>query len=854
MGGITQAINAAGRDFSRNLYFKEDIEKIIDKLESCIKRKATDTEHTLRSKLVEMFSCRGVEVQRNLKPHSYRELLETNKIESLEVFPKLCFSQMMKVNAVYKTPKEYMERLVQSLVDDEYNLPSSTTRVKILKQFLGKLDFLRGTPFYSKKLVGIVAEEYSSDINKIDDDIFRNHSVVMQHHKVLKVLLDVYGDMLYPEGESDAELSSLVSRFDEKESDKSALELLSFIRANNPEKKTNERGKLVDSYNILDVDRALVADIKEYVDKVRVDFEKKYKDDLESIKLFENKVYEEQFPLAVNFVTENGLYDFLGTKRFSAMVKSNTGVEWDLGCADEDRLRKICSRFNTCEGYEKFIKYIVNQTQKSLLKTDELKDISEGFFEALAEIEKTVYTEQYTAIKNFVLMRGIYPKLFTDKLISFIKKETGLTIPADESAENVFDAVLKKVCGEAYLLQKINEAFIKRIGEFKTETTQKYQKGKDNTKDKSAIPRILRIAEDLAEGKYKKNSEMKEILYLFAFAFCMSVSFDDEEEKTLRDVKKNLFEDFYCDNIIRYINDYQTMGVYDEPTGVTIQYKNFAEIVYLYWLSKDSNVISPAEKYLSANRMIQNIVSRKAACEVSLKELSVNSKGYYEAKKIAQKKAKGTYIYRNFIRTDSDFGDESLKIKGFLDLPEEEFINIILENYDIDTEKNYETSEAFENENYQEMAEADFSSIADSLREGVPEPFSLVSEGYTLEFYEAVYEDLFADNEQELERRKKLSALIAKINEQIEKTLEEAQTDDFGTYTRTKYMYLYYNYFIRSRMGDEYSETFDDFCDEYIDTLNTDLEACSYQLFSTKNLVDVMLLYSAFITLRTDDM
>jgi hypothetical protein len=131
--------------------------------------------------------------------------------------------------------------------------------------------------------------------------------------------------------------------------------------------------------------------------------------------------------------------------------------------------------------------------------------------------------------------------------------------------------------------------------------------------------------------------------------------------------------------------------------------------------------------------------------------------------------------------------------------------------------------------------------------------FGFVPNCYSLEFYEMVFEEVFVKKEYDANLHMQLSALVKKINEQMKKVLGEAEVEGYDIYTRTRYMYLYYNHFILRRIGERYIETFDDFYDEYCEELNKNLEDCSYQLFSEKNLIDIMLLYSAFITLRTED-
>ena len=270
-------------------------------------------------------------------------------------------------------------------------------------------------------------------------------------------------------------------------------------------------------------------------------------------------------------------------------------------------------------------------------------------------------------------------------------------------------------------------------------------------------------------------------------------------------------------------------------------------------MNKDSKTYSPAEKYLAANAMIKKIVSKIKSAEKEIdKSTTKTGRKYFEAKKLAEKKALGTYVYRNFVRTDSKDGDDSLKIDNFLYLPEEEFLKTILDNYDVNTTIKYSTSAAFENENHQEMAGSNFLSLIDDIRRET-DGFSFASNCFSLEFYETVFEEVFAHKEYDTDLHMQLSALVKKINKQMKQILSEAEMEDYNIFTRTRYMYLYYNHFILKHIGERYVETFDDFYDEYCEQLNIDLEACSYQLFSEKNLIDIMLLYSAFITLRTED-
>lgn len=939
MGGITQAIKIAERDFSKKLYFKEDIEKLIFDLENCIKDKKTDTEQTVRMKILRMFASYGIELEKTLTPEQYREQLELQSIQSVKDFPEMCWNEMMKFNLVYKTPKEYMERLVNELVAPEYNLPDSPIRLKILKQILGKLDCLRGTSFQSKKLINIIENDYDGLISNIGDEIFDNYLVPIQPYKYLRVLLDVYGDLLYKEDEEDDDLASLVSMYNDSITGKTAKQILQFIRSNNSEEKIDTTGEKSDSFNVVNFDRSLVEQISNYLDGVRVAFKEKYDEELESIKLLEQEIYIQQFPIIMQFIHEHRLFEQLKTKRFINLVKSHMSIEIEMNNVDSNLIEAIMDYPLSAEAKEKFNNYLVKQIGNFFKKADAAFRVEYNSFVAnLNRIETDCYLTQYDAIECFIRKRGLCEQLLTGEIKNIALNQQEDDLEVITSGNELMEQITSAVNDKPIILKRIILLLIEKIDKFKAQTNEMFDKGVDRAKDNGSIPRILKISDDLAEGKYKRSSEMKEILYLFAFAFDMSISFVNDKERTLRDVRKSLFEDFYCDNIIRYVNEYQKNGVYEEPTGVTIQFKNFVEIVYLYWLNKDSKTYSPAEKYLAANAMIEQVVSKiKSAERYIEKTTSQTGKKYFEAKKRAEKKAFGTYAYRNFVRTDSEYGDKTLKIDNFLNLPENDFLNIILDRFDVDTAIKYKTSAAFDNENYQTTAEEKIKELITGLTAKVTHTGGLVSNFYPIEFYKSIFDESVLDKEHCEDSHAKLFALVEKVNEQMESVLfnhltitkkgndgkpqkitcritgkdydktfktssdkkakkiviehfpagdytiteitdeietgnsksikikclsnqnikinisdERIECDYEDQITRTRYMLLYYYDFVQSRMGISYAETFDDFYDEYCESLNIDLEDCSYQLFSEKNLIDMMLLYSAFITLRTE--
>lgn len=124
---------------------------------------------------------------------------------------------------------------------------------------------------------------------------------------------------------------------------------------------------------------------------------------------------------------------------------------------------------------------------------------------------------------------------------------------------------------------------------------------------------LIRLADDLAGGKFRMGGKTKTDLYTFAFAFKMTAFTGRPGEKRdqERDLEKNLFRDFYSDNLLRYATEdfLGNAAAYEqEPSGEGINYKNFAEVIYLYYLNKtDSN---PRKRLTAANKCIDRCVAR----------------------------------------------------------------------------------------------------------------------------------------------------------------------------------------------------------------------------------------------------
>ncbi len=140
------------------------------------------------------------------------------------------------------------------------------------------------------------------------------------------------------------------------------------------------------------------------------------------------------------------------------------------------------------------------------------------------------------------------------------------------------------------------------------------------TRDERRTYALVRLADDLAGGKFRMGGKTKSDLYHFAFAFGMTVytGAPGTQPDKHRDLEQNLFRDFYNDNLLRYISrDYQAnVTAYEqEPSGEGINYKNFAEVIYLYYLNRPD--LTPAKRLSQANARIEECAKRARAGKVT---------------------------------------------------------------------------------------------------------------------------------------------------------------------------------------------------------------------------------------------
>lgn len=140
------------------------------------------------------------------------------------------------------------------------------------------------------------------------------------------------------------------------------------------------------------------------------------------------------------------------------------------------------------------------------------------------------------------------------------------------------------------------------------------------------------IAERLAEGKFTNSQIVREDVYIFSIAFHMTFSSDlrsnitenDEDYET--DIRKNLFFDYYCENLFNYDLNKKSSGRKSDNNGDAERsnrkkyipgygpnYRNFVEMIYIYFIGKDN--LTELEKLQGAKKMIKECQKQGKAIE-----------------------------------------------------------------------------------------------------------------------------------------------------------------------------------------------------------------------------------------------
>jgi len=371
------------------------------------------------------------------------------------------------------------------------------------------------------------------------------------------------------------------------------------------------------------------------------------------------------------------------------------------------------------------------------------------------------------------------------------------------------------------------------------------QKKKDNHQQlrKSNAYGLLKVADDLAHGRFGNANVVREEIYLFAIVFELKFFTGDSEEFIApedrdRDIERVMFGDYYSNNLMRYVSEghryIKSGGEEQNPTGKGINYKNYMEAIFLYYIRKNDLTIK--EKLSHAYFMAEDV-------HRSYMEYYRDSNGRLEKQELK----KNTQFFMD------EFKERVLETEG-------EFFQFLIENYDchVDPKKTY----VFNTSKEQESAYLVYIKLLeDAEEEGVTEE-DFKNRGICF-LNDVIDTNKIAQVQQERERgtvdfnalddKTKFDILLYEMDRDLKRRKSIAEIEK-RIISRADILRLFYQEYINWIDEDEVNITqsfpavYDDFCFY----ANQHLTDAFLRPINGRDLYDLILVYSVYCQLNQD--
>lgn len=424
--------------------------------------------------------------------------------------------------------------------------------------------------------------------------------------------------------------------------------------------------------------------------------------------------------------------------------------------------------------------------------------------------------------ENFEKIKG--NPAFVDSLLELVRKKKEIT---------------DKACGDSQEYSRLRTEYNDRIH--------------DDKSNNNSI-RLLKVCHDLAQGNFTESPRCRESLYLFAIAFNMTVftGAPGEIRDSDRDIETRLFRDYYCNNVIRFLNpEYISGAATAEPSGMGINYRNFVEIVYLYYLNRQN--MTPAKKIVDARETVKRVRREYNRLKKKFNSAkNVDTPSYNRLKVIVKKDSRKSVYFRQRFPQIGEIFKES----------EDVLVNYIINHFDIDASAAaYSNSKGFADRREHKCPKEALKMLLDENRELFEEcycePFMLVSM--------VNLEGLLKDDKK-YPQRDDFIRVLNKINDIIFFKGERAAAGlknkkrinlmEFfngitGEVTRTRLLVAYYYAFTFGEKGSGIAKNrrnipFSLFYEKFCAGADVFLKKAMYEPVSSRNLFDMVLVFCSY--------
>lgn len=471
-------------------------------------------------------------------------------------------------------------------------------------------------------------------------------------------------------------------------------------------------------------------------------------------------------------------------------------------------------------GWEKRILTYANAKKQDQEEKKGRKKITEPF-NAVAFVDEGIFTEYDSVIQE--LQEQLH-RIQQSESLNACRKEVAELKKQKKQLEKA-----KNKTTETDELLNVVKAQLKKAEAQLKEEEKSLNRAKQKLKDEKKKYGLVRLADDLASGKFTAAGVTKRDLYLFAVVFDMTYYCPNKTEnseaivKYDTDIEKNLFVDYYTNNLMRFITksyNGKLSGVEVDPSGQGINYKNFAEMVFIYYIAKN---LPPIEKIRNIYEMIKRL------------ENSTQNHNKPDSK--------GTGYFREI------FTEEILE---YSDKEFEAFVGIHYNCRLTDENGRKLNKSEFQLQTNQNTAFEVYCELIDAMT-NLNEPVSRKNSNYGLwitevstlnESQNSSLANVIAGDS---EKRKSFITLLKRINSFME--FESFVKEDSDTITRTAIVVAYYYYYNtrNSCIGvkKNLQEVYNDYTNN-ITGLNAILLEAHMQPISDKNIFDLVVIFSSY--------
>ena len=371
---------------------------------------------------------------------------------------------------------------------------------------------------------------------------------------------------------------------------------------------------------------------------------------------------------------------------------------------------------------------------------------------------------------------------------------------------------------------------------------------------------LLIMADDLANGRFRNFGVTREYLYKFALVFGLTFSLEKTNKKN--DMEKNLLYDFYNYNK-EFFNekiDSDERGIVLDVSGEGINWKNFVEAVYIYYIGNSSNKLNRKQKLSNAEAMIER--RKKAGSAVNHANKTSPTTTYFKMNAVYNNVFNMSedkfekYVSENFDLHKYDrasdtnyikYASEQVSAREVMEFLKMRYSRYIRGNSGIRGLKTRNQTikslaEQLENSKYSR-------DICENWEEHIKNllPHKQKNDYLNMEEISKVLIELALDTPFDEFRTKIYSEQDENVKVVMERVLNYVQTavaDITAPPSRNRIIALFANVFYNENT--DLSTDFIRFKRTFVSGLNEQLGRCRYQLFSEKNFFDVFGLFMLY--------